>query len=555
MRSPYSLSFLWISFILVILTSTSAQANEQPNILIVCADQMRASAMECMGNTFVKTPHLDKLASQGILFTNAIAATPQCTAYRASLLTGRYGHNTGIVSNDLKLPHEEVTLAEILKQHGYATGFIGKWHLNSGRRQPKGSDEANGFVALGPDRQGFDFWAARECSHNYFRTHYFRDSPEPIQIDTYEPDVQTDLAIEFMRERREQPFCLVMMWGPPHSPYRPPEKWDIYDPADVPIPPNVPPAMEARARTELAQYYGLVSSLDENIGRLSMALHHLDLAENTIVIFSSDHGDMLRSHGYTRKGRPQSESLHIPFIFRYPTKVKPAQIREMPICSVDVMPTLLGFCGIDVPDNTDGLDLSQVLTGEDPDEPVAAFAESNLTSSGNSPGSQWRALRTSQYTYAISADGPWLLFDNREDPYQMNNLVDDPNCRDVAAEFDRMMTEWRNRLGDTEPLLGKVHAGAQPVQKKESRKQTSSRSVSADGRARLIVNERDKDGDGMLTYEEFNHGFTGEAAQEKLQRFTAADTNGDKLMTVEEFAVVLQRLGRRIPHKPTNDRQ
>jgi arylsulfatase A-like enzyme len=529
---------------LVVLTSALAPANTQPNILIVCADQMRASAMGCMGNKFVKTPHLDELATQGVLFTNAIAATPQCTAYRASLLTGRYGHHTGIVSNDLKLPHEEVTFAEILKQHGYATGFIGKWHLNSGRRQPKGTDEQNGFVAPGPDRQGFDFWAALECSHNYFRTHYFRDSPEPIRIDTYEPDVQTDLAIDFMRGHRNQPFCLVMMWGPPHSPYRPPEKWDIYDPADVPVPPNVPPALEDRARTELAQYFGLVSSLDENIGRLSRALHELRLAENTIVIFSSDHGDMLRSHGYTKKGRPQSEALHIPFIFRYPTKVKAGQVRDMPICSVDVMPTLLGFCGIDVPDNVDGLELSQVITGEDPNEPVAAFAESNLTNPGNSPGSQWRALRTNQYTYAISADGPWLLFDNEKDPYQLNNLIDDPDCRDVAAEFDRMMTEWRNRLGDTETLLGKVHTGPQPAPKRKSRNPKPSRTATTAERARSIISSRDKDGDGMLTYEEFNHGFTGQAAQEKLQRFTTADTNGDKLMTVEEFTVVLQKLGR-----------
>ncbi len=545
MRSPCLLSPMWISFVLVILATGSAQANTEPNILIVCADQMRASAMGCMGNTFVKTPYLDKLAAQGVLFTNAIAATPQCTAYRASLLTGRYGHNTGIVSNDLKLPHEEVTFAEILQQHGYATGFIGKWHLNSGRQQPKGTDENNGFVAPGPDRQGFDFWAARECSHNYFRTHYFRDSPTPVQIETYEPDVQTDLAIEFMRGHRKQPFCLVMMWGPPHSPYKPPETWNIYDPADVPIPPNVPPALEDRARTELAQYYGLVSSLDENIGRLSAALDELHLAENTIVIFSSDHGDMLRSHGHTRKGRPQSEALHIPFIFRYPTEVKAGQVRDMPICSVDVMPTLLGFCGIDVPNSIDGLDLSQVITSADPKEPVAAFAESNLTSPGNSPGSQWRALRTNRYTYAISADGPWLLFDNKKDPYQLDNLIDDPECRGVAVEFDGMMTEWRNRLGDTEPLLGKVHAGAQPVAKRKSGNQTPARKVTAEERARSIVSSRDKDGDGMLTYEEFNHGFTGEAAQEKLQRFSEADTNGDKLMTVEEFTLVLQKLGRK----------
>ena len=376
----------WPAVCLIGLACIPVRADDRPNIVIVCTDQMRASAMGCMGNDFVKTPHLDRLASQGILFTNAIAATPQCTAYRASLLTGRYGHNTGIISNDMKLSHEEVTLAEILKQHGYDTGFIGKWHLNSGRRQPPGTDERSGFVAPGPDRQGFDYWAGLECSHNYFRTHYFRDTPKPIEINTYEPDVQTDLAIEFIGDRRGCPFCLVMQWGPPHSPYRPPEKWNVYDPAEVPLPSNVPERLEEQARSELAQYFGLVSSLDENMGRLTEALQRLDLAGNTILIFTSDHGDMLRSHGYTRKGRPQSEALQIPFIFRYPGKVKAGQVRQAPICSVDVLPTLLGFCNIEVPENVDGQDLSKVITDDDPAEPVAAFAESNLTSSRQQPG-------------------------------------------------------------------------------------------------------------------------------------------------------------------------
>ena len=518
------------------------EAARGPNIVIVCADQMRASAMGCMGSDLVRTPHLDRLAAQGNLFTNAIAATPQCTAYRASLLTGRYGHSTGIVHNDLKLPHEEITFAEILKEHGYATGFIGKWHLNAGRGQAKGTDEKAGFVAPGPDRQGFDYWAALECSHNYYHTRYFNDTPEPIPVEAYEPDVQTDLAIQFLAERKDRPFCLVMMWGPPHSPYKPPPKWDIYDPAQVPVPPNVPEALRDRARTELAQYYGLVSSLDDNMGRLSEALDQLGLAEETIVIFTSDHGDMLRSHGYTRKGRPQSESLHIPFIFRYPAAVKAGQVREMPICSVDVMPTLLGFCGIDVPENVQGRDLSDVMASAGRNEPDVAFAEANLTGVGNSPGAHWRALRSRQYTYAISVDGPWLLFDNRSDPFQLDNLVDKPEYQQIVAEFDRTMDEWRTRLQDTAALEGTLQTGTPPSRVKSSRRQAPK---SREALAKSIVQSRDKDGDGKLTCREFNRGFTGDAAQEKLERFTQADTNNDQFMTVEEFTIFLQTLSQK----------
>ena len=163
----------------------------RPNVLFILPDQMRAQALGCMGNRDVRTPHLDRLASQGVLFQNTLANTPVCCPARAILMTGQYCHQNGMVANDLRLRESHVTLAKVLRGAGYRTGFIGKWHLDGGKRLP-------GFVPPGPRRQGFEFWAANECSHRHFETQYFRDSPKPIPIQKFEPEAWTDIGIEFL---------------------------------------------------------------------------------------------------------------------------------------------------------------------------------------------------------------------------------------------------------------------------------------------------------------------------------------------------------------------
>ena len=149
-----------------------AAGGRRPSVLLILPDQWRGQDLGCMGNPEVRTPHLDRLASQGVLFRNTFANTPVCCPARANLLTGKYAHRNGMVANDLRLRESETTLAEILAAQGYRTGFIGKWHLDGGKRLP-------GFVPPGPRRQGFAFWAANECGHRHFRPTYFRDDDRP----------------------------------------------------------------------------------------------------------------------------------------------------------------------------------------------------------------------------------------------------------------------------------------------------------------------------------------------------------------------------------------
>jgi arylsulfatase A-like enzyme len=199
--------------------ATESKAKDRrPSVLLILPDQMRGQALGCMGDPDVRTPNLDKMAAQGLLFRNTFANTPVCCPARAVILTGKYAHKNGMIANDLRLRESETTIAEILRVQEYRTGFIGKWHLDGGRRLP-------GFVPPGPRRQGFQFWAANECEHRHFRPSYFRDDDRPIVDSRFETEVWTDLAIEFLHQVREKPFFLVVAMGPPHDPYGAPERF------------------------------------------------------------------------------------------------------------------------------------------------------------------------------------------------------------------------------------------------------------------------------------------------------------------------------------------
>jgi arylsulfatase A-like enzyme len=418
---------------------------DRPNIVFILADQMRASAMGSMGNSVVKTPNLDRLAEQGLLLKNAISLQPVCTPYRAQLMTGRYGHVTGVIENDIKLPNSEITLAEILKDDGYATGYIGKWHLAGYRQDPVAKE----------DRQGWGFWAVRNVSHDHNQTAYWlNDAREPVMADGWEPDVQTDLAIEYIKANKSGPFILMLSFGPPHPPYgAPPEYMKRYDGVDIVLRPNVPqgPKRE-KTKNKIKKYYAMISSLDDCVGRIMTTLDQLGLVENTILAFSSDHGDMLGSQGHRQKRRPWEESINIPLIIRYPKKVKAGQIRDWLIASVDVMPTLLGLAGAEIPDKVQGIDHTAMFTGKGKKEREAVFLFNGKPGGGRIP--DWRGIRTKEWLFAFHAKGDWVMYDLKGDPYELNNLVDNPKYAAKKEELRRQINAMREQLKENLPLKG-----------------------------------------------------------------------------------------------------
>jgi arylsulfatase A-like enzyme len=427
--------------------------SDRPNLLFVFADQMRGMDMGCAGNGQVRTPALDRLAAEGTRFSRAFANCPVCTPSRATILTGRYPLSHRAVANDMPLPTDQVTIAHVLRGAGYRTGYVGKWHLDGVPRDR--------FTPPGPRRQGFEFWAAWNCSHDYFHGRVFRDRPEAVELTGYEPVGQTDLAVEFLRRQEDGPFCLFLSWGPPHAPYEGvPEKYRaLYDAGKIELRPNARDRSPDRVgqssgtidRRAIAGYWAHITALDEQLARLLDVLDEIGRAGETIVLFTSDHGDMLWSQGMVKKEQPWEEAIQIPLLARWPGRI-PAG-RECPelISTVDFAPTLLGLMGLDAPAAMEGTNASEVVLSEAAAGPDSVLLlEPVIVDQGAAQGiGEWRGLRTQRYTYARWHDGrPWLLYDNQADPYQMSNLVGSPEHADLCAELERRLDARLAATGD-----------------------------------------------------------------------------------------------------------
>jgi arylsulfatase A-like enzyme len=424
---------------------TAAERSDRPNVVFLFADQMRAHSMNCMGDSQVITPHLDQLASEGLMITNMIAASPVCTPYRGQLMTGRYGHATGVVHNDIKLPNSETTVADQIKKHGYHTGYIGKWHLAGHRNNPVARE----------DRRNWDFWAVRNCSHAHFEPEYWvNDETEAVTVDGWEPDVQTDVAIEYIRKHQNDPFFLMVSYGPPHNPYKAPERFvKQYEGRKLEDRPNVPPRPQ-KDQEQLLHYNAMVTSLDECVGRISAELQRTGLADNTIFVFTSDHGDMLGSQGHILKQRPWEESINVPMIIRQPEKIKAGQKRDWIVSSVDLMPTLLGLCGAQIPQAIQGINHTKRFHDQAGEKRDSAYLFN--THNGGGPGCDWRGIRTKDWTYAYHMEGDWVLYDLKKDPYQLNNLVDNPEYKQKRNELRKQLESMREELGENLPLNGRL---------------------------------------------------------------------------------------------------
>ena len=425
------------SFLALSAAAAVAAPAKRPNILFILPDQLRSQALGCMGNPDCKTPNIDRMASEGLVLPNSFANTPVCCPARANMLTGTYAHRNGMVANDLRLRESQLTIADEFASAGYRTGYIGKWHLDGGPRMP-------GFVPPGPRRHGFQFWAANECAHTHFNTQYFRDTPDPIPVKKYEAEAWTDIALDFIKETR-QPYFLMVSMGPPHDPYKaPPEFAKMYDPAKLTMRPNYQSGPGVPGPQQIAEYYGNVSAIDQQVGRLLAAAD-----ENTLVLLSSDHGDMLGSEGQRLKRKPWEESIRVPGIIRYPAAVRAGRRSDAFFTHVDFAPTLLSLCGIKPPGRMQGADLSGVVLGKSDKAPGSAFFQIFGPFQGDGTDEGWRGVRTSRYLYARYETKPWLLYDLDKDPYEMHNLLDDPGSQGLLKEMESRLTAWMNQTGDS----------------------------------------------------------------------------------------------------------
>ena len=455
--------------------STDNTDNRKPNIVFVFADQLRSHEVGCYGGKNIETPHMDRLAREGALVTNAISTYPVCSPYRGMLLTGMYPIRNGMLCNDHRIKPDAPALGRLCQDAGYHTAYIGKWHVDGRGR--------NAYIP--PERRmGFEQWMALECTHNYFNSMYYEgDSDEPQYWEGYDAIDQTRAAKEYIRQRADKgPFSLFMSWGPPHDPYIAPEEYmEQVDPDTIEVPPNfyestVADAMMASQRVNLpenfanlrtvmrnwlgndseirksyAGYLAATKVLDDCLGDLYITLEETGVLDDTIFIFTSDHGDSMGSQRFFGKETPFEESIHVPFIVRYPKKIPANNVRDTLFAPIDFLPTILGLADVSCPE-VDGLDLSSVLAGdaEDPRDALlimcmAIFGNATIANGMDA----WRGVRTKQHTYARFEDGtPWLLYDNNADPYQLKNLVDSPDHILLGQALDERLDTLLEMAGD-----------------------------------------------------------------------------------------------------------
>ena len=418
---------------------------KKPNVVFVLADQWRAQACGYAGdpNLQGKTPNLDRLAAESADFTHAVSCCPVCTPYRASLLTGQYPLTHGLFLNDLCLSTRATSIAQAYALAGYDTAYIGKWHLDGHGRS----------AYIPPERrQGFDYWKVLECTHDYNRSPYYAGNDVSQRMwEGYDVFAQTKDAQAYIagHAKNEKPFLLILAWGPPHNPYETaPEPFKaLFEAEKLALRPNV----QGNPRKALAGYYAHIAAMDACLGDLLKTLDAAGQRENTIFVFTSDHGDMLGSHGQSRKQKPWDEAIRVPLLVRYPKAQAKGQRIGLPINTPDLMPTLLGLSGVPTPASVQGEDFSALVRGEPApeDNPVlvecpAPFGEWAREKGGR----EYRGVRTRRYTYVRDLNGPWLMYDNEADPCQLTNLIGKPEHAALQVRLEAELSKLLKKTND-----------------------------------------------------------------------------------------------------------
>lgn len=446
------------------------KSNQAPNVIIIVADQMRRAAMgfwsqpEYQGvlngsSDHVITPNLDKLAASGVVFNQAIANFPLCSPFRGMLMSGMFPNNNGVNNNTRKdrpttgLKFELDTMTEVFQDAGYNTALFGKahWHHNlplfDNKGVYQGTTESPGghfltitdydtYIPAGPGRHGIEYWY-QTIGHDHDNPVAYSNDPYTISgkkdgvpnyPNNYTAVNQADVIIDYVQNNRGQrdnnkPFSLLWTMDPPHNPYEDISDTDeqIYNqfykhPAMQKLL-NRPNVDIKTAKKHFRIYFSMITLIDREIGRVMQTLKQQGLTDNTLVIFTADHGEMMGSHSKMAKNVFYEESLGIPLIMSLPNKLQ-HHINDLLINVPDFMPTILGLVGLDksIPTNLDGIDHSEFLVNKTTtNKPLSSLYYGKVSELG---------VRTDQYTFALNKHGKTIgLFDNIKDPYQLNSLT------------------------------------------------------------------------------------------------------------------------------------
>lgn len=471
---------------------------QRPNIIYVYPDQFRNQAMAfwnepCYAEHIgwkadpVQTPRLDAFADESIVFSRAVSNCPLSSPYRGIFLTGMYPERNGITLNCMaerpqsSLREDAICISDVLNANGYSCGYIGKLHAD----HPTPNDPANPGHYVSDRRPEWDAYTPTERRHGFtywYSYGTFDEHKNPHYWDTdgvrHDPKVwsvghETDKAIEFLRNeggqrKKDAPFFLTIAYNPPHSPYESlddcmEEDYAIYENMDYKQLYVRENADTTLTKADAARYYfANVTGVDREFGRILDELKNLGLEKNTIVIFTSDHGETMCSHStYDPKNSIYTESFNVPFIIRYPEKIRP-RVDSTLFSTIDIMPTILSMAGLTdrIPSSVEGRDLSPVImeNGKSCDRPESALYIRNVNGPYNDEGTvegffpSARGIKTDRYTFeiAIRKDGSLsrvLIYDDIMDPYQLNSL-DYKEEPAIFAELLKMLDEKLEEADD-----------------------------------------------------------------------------------------------------------
>ncbi len=465
-----------LSYTLVLdAQARSQEASKRPNLLIIQTDEHNFRTLGCYRRTLkteqslvwgpdavVETPNIDWLAEHGALCTRFYATTPVCSPSRSSFVSGQYPQNTPVVSNNIPMADGIVTFAEILGQHGYACGYAGKWHLD-GTGKPQWEPKRRfGFA---DNRYMFNrgHWKQLEDTPNGPRVAARNKNDKPTYSieganeQNFTTDFLTNKTIDFIKSHKDQSFCYMVGYPDPHGPNTVRAPYDemfnhikFETPRTADKPDGDLPTWGKKAKSTisdkgLAKYFGMVKCIDDNVGRVLDTLRQLNLLDNTIVVFTADHGDLCGEHSRDNKGVPYEASAKIPLVLYCSAKVPAGTLVHEALSSVDFLPTVLSLMEIPTAGEEEGRDASALFkTGQAPsDWQDVAFFRGTGGSDKN-----WLAAATRRYKVVYSPkDNPWL-FDLEGDPDELTNYYQDASYKNIVRHLAQSLLDYGQRYRD-----------------------------------------------------------------------------------------------------------
>lgn len=420
----------------------------KPNVLVFFTDQQRWDTAGVHGNPLDLMPNFDRMATHGTHVANSFTCQPVCGPARACLQTGLYATKIGCWQNSIPLPANARTLAHHFRDGGYMTGYIGKWHLANTNPVPESK------------RGGYEYWLgseALEFTSDAYHTTLYDNAGKAVQLPGYRVDALADATIRYLDAHAREPFFLFTSYIEPHF---------QNDKDDYPAPTGyreryqsrwIPPDLLALGGTthqHLAGYYGMVKRLDEALGRVLDALKSLGILDNTIVLFTSDHGCHFKTRNDEYKRSCHDSSLRVPTALCGPGFDGGGRVRQL-VSLVDLPPTLLAAAGLPVPPEMQGRSMLPLLGGRQADWPEEVFAQISEAETG-------RCIRTQQWKYSVTTGGSHaaseryreaFLYDLECDPYELRNLINEQSHDEVCAQLRDRLIRRMVAAGETAPVI------------------------------------------------------------------------------------------------------